>query len=204
MPHKDPEKRRAWDRARYWASPEKKRARDRARYWASPGKQRARKREWDRENREKINARARARYRPITITAVNCAGCGKALTGRRGKKFCSLSCRRAKDRALSAALHGEHGNSGISSSSVGAMHELVVSADLIKRGYEVFRAVSPANSCDLIILTKARRTFRVEVTTGHYTRTSSSIFFPPKKKDRFDLLAVVLPNWKIQYIGELP
>lgn len=53
----------------------------------------------------------------------------------------------------------------MSSSSRGALAELLVAADLMARGYEVFRAVSPSASCDLTAL-KDGLSLRVEVRTG--------------------------------------
>ena len=38
----------------------------------------------------------------------------------------------------------------LSTATVGAISELVVCVDLAKKGYEVFRAISPSCSCDLI------------------------------------------------------
>lgn len=40
----------------------------------------------------------------------------------------------------------------ICSHNAGAIGELLVSADLLSRGYTVFRSVSPAAACDLIVL----------------------------------------------------
>jgi len=37
-------------------------------------------------------------------------------------------------------------------STVGAMAELCVAADLLRHGFEVFRAVSPHSTCDLAVL----------------------------------------------------
>jgi hypothetical protein len=49
--------------------------------------------------------------------------------------------------------------------TVGAMTELLICADLIRRGYDVFRAVSPACYCD-IIARKEEVTLNVEARTG--------------------------------------
>jgi hypothetical protein len=76
----------------------------------------------------------------------------------------------------------------------GAASELVVCVDLIRRGYDVFRAVSPQCSCDLIAM-KGINVFRVEV------RTSQVL---PNKKMRasrhgkYDILALVR-EWEVVY-----
>ena len=41
-------------------------------------------------------------------------------------------------------------------SSVGAAHEMIVAADLIKRGFDVYRSVSASSRADIIIVHGAR------------------------------------------------
>jgi predicted AAA+ superfamily ATPase len=50
--------------------------------------------------------------------------------------------------------------------NAGAFCELVIAADLLRRGYEVFRSVSAHSSCDLVCI-KNRESLRVEVKTAH-------------------------------------
>jgi hypothetical protein len=78
----------------------------------------------------------------------------------------------------------------------GAISELLVSADLLRRGLPVFRAVSAAAPCDLIVL-RDGQALRVEVRSGTYGREVDglpTIYFPLGDKDRgrFDVLAVVV------------
>jgi hypothetical protein len=82
--------------------------------------------------------------------------------------------------------------------TVGAISELVVAADLLARGYEVFRALSPSCSCDLAILTDGTM-IRVEVRTGSLLK-NGGISFGWKESDRarHDVLAVVV-NGSIEY-----
>lgn len=51
---------------------------------------------------------------------------------------------------------------------LGTVAELRVSADLIKLGYHVFRALSPSCPCDLVIV-RGVEVLRVEVRTGRYS-----------------------------------
>lgn len=76
------------------------------------------------------------------------------------------------------------------SGTTGAIAELIVCADLLKRGFEVFRSVSPSCSCDLAIM-KDKKLVRVEVTTGYVT-AGGKITHPkqPQHFHKFDLLAV--------------
>jgi hypothetical protein len=106
----------------------------------------------------------------------------------------SVKLKRAKANADSPAY-----DANIPVGTVGAMHELLVCADLLKRGYAVFRSVSPNAYCDML-MAKDGAILRVEVTTGCRT-ISGSLSFPPKK-NRFDLLAIVEKNWRITYLPE--
>ena len=54
---------------------------------------------------------------------------------------------------------------GLSASTVGAISELAVCSDLLSKGYDVFRSVSPAAPCDLIAH-KEGKLIRVEVKTN--------------------------------------
>ena len=82
------------------------------------------------------------------------------------------------------------------------MHELKVSYDLLKKGYEVFRAQSPSCSCDLLILDKGKP-MRVEVRTG-YRLKSGALSYPSNRlsSEKYDVMAVVTDN-EIIYIPEL-
>lgn len=77
----------------------------------------------------------------------------------------------------------------ISTASKGTHGELLVSCFLIRAGFEVFRALSSAASCDLIVL-KDYKMYRVEV------RSNSSSFTKPKPQmddeGRYDIFATVV------------
>ena len=79
----------------------------------------------------------------------------------------------------------------LKSGETGARSELLVCANLIKRGYEVFRAVSPHCSCDLLVL-KSGITERIEVRTG-YKLPSGKVMYPNRAFDRSrsDVTAVI-------------
>lgn len=71
---------------------------------------------------------------------------------------------------------------------------MLVCADLLLKGYAVFRAVSPACSCDLIVL-KDGKLCRVEVTTGH-RRDNGKVNCPLKTPGAYDVLAIVVDDGK--------
>jgi len=72
-------------------------------------------------------------------------------------------------------------------STVGAMAELCVAADLLRHGFEVFRAVSPHSTCDLAVL-KGGKLYRVEVKAGY--RTASGVLKGNAAKNPHDILAI--------------
>jgi hypothetical protein len=134
-----------------------------------------------------------------------CANCGEVITSERVLrqpriKFCSKACQ-AEHAARRHAEVNERLRFDISLSTgtAGALSELIVSADLLARGYEVFRALSPSCSCDLIIFRDGRQ-HRVEVRTGSLTLSGSRSFpFSERDKGRSDIAAVVYCRHEIIY-----
>lgn len=93
---------------------------------------------------------------------------------------------------------------GLPTGTAGTISELLVGVDLLKRGYEVFRALSPSCSCDLSIL-KDGCLLRVEVKTGYRNgATGNVITTTPKDRDHFDIFAIVIRGEEIIYEPELP
>lgn len=70
----------------------------------------------------------------------------------------------------------------------------MASVDLLEKGFEVFRSLSPNCSCDLIIQ-KDNKLQRVEVRTGFVYKEKIAV----SRKIRADILAIVLPKGKIIY-----
>lgn len=110
-------------------------------------------------------------------------------------KYCSNNCRKAHERGIYRSLNSKDIKNP--TATVGAIQELIVSADLLRRGHEVFRSLSAACSCDLAIL-KDNKLLRVEVTTGYYS-ISKKISFPKHTISNYDILAVVTNDNKIHY-----
>lgn len=112
-------------------------------------------------------------------------------------RFCSVKC---QNRASKHWVPKK----GNSSGTIGAISELVAAIDLGRKGYEVFRAISPAASCDLIAL-KNTFTYRIEVRTGSKLINSSHSCYRHRiGYDRQDFLAIVLPNDTVIYEPPLP
>lgn len=75
---------------------------------------------------------------------VPCRFCTREFVpSRKHKHFCHAECYSAYWRAEHTRLN-EHRRWPVPSGTVGAIHELIVATDLLKRGYHVFRAMSPA------------------------------------------------------------
>jgi hypothetical protein len=103
-------------------------------------------------------------------------------------KFCSNECRRtyrSQDTVRS--------NYSVPSGTVGAIGEMRVSTDLLIKGYEVFRALSPCSSCDLAIL-KDSTIRRVEVRTAYKFISSGKRYCIRPKEGAADVLAMVFPD----------
>jgi endogenous inhibitor of DNA gyrase (YacG/DUF329 family) len=117
-----------------------------------------------------------------------CKNCGEQIPEQRQKrhaKFCSYDCQRKFyfNTGLADVIK-------IPTSTTGALHELVVCAELMKLGFYVFRAQSPSSPCDVIAL-KNNKAYKIEVTTGY--RAGNKIGFPNKGETYdFDYLAAVL------------
>lgn len=133
---------------------------------------------------------------------VICRGCEKEfLAKNKTRAYCNSRCQR--DSKFKLFQENSHrtvfmGDS-IPDGTVGAIHELVVSVDLMRKGFHVFRAQSPACPCDLICLGN-EKTMRVEVKTGRWKLNGSLVYSSVKNTtDRFDVLAVVLYDGSIVY-----
>jgi hypothetical protein len=135
-----------------------------------------------------------------------CAQCGDTFTppDNRRRKFCSRSCQLEAEGLRCASTYKPIAKLyGIGRGNVGALSELVVCVDLIRKGYEVFRAVSAHCSCDLTILRNGTLR-RVEVRTA-YRKRDGGIYFPisPKDAGRYDIFAAVVDGVPV-YQPELP
>lgn len=118
------------------------------------------------------------------------------------KRYCSRECRRNSIRLSYRVAHtAQNLGNGICNSTSGAMGELIVAADLMRKHYNVFRALSPASICDLVIVA-GKNVHRVEVTTGSMSASGKLKFIKHDPK-RYDTIAVIVDK-EIIYVGDLP
>ena len=129
-----------------------------------------------------------------------CIQCGKILPSNR-TKYCSYECGKLRRQEQWQNLNPARGKT---SATTGAIGELRVAIDLLIKGYNVFRALSPSCPCDLAIL-KDGKLLRLEVRTGHLSITGKVYKVISKKDDKtnIDHYAWVLPD-KIIYEPSLP
>src|SRR3990167_2971874 len=135
----------------------------------------------------------------VNMTMPSCVHCGKERPRDRSSamhKYCSFACSR---EFWKKKYKTSNPSSGIPSSTVGAISELIVAVDLMQKGWEVFRSLSPSCSCDLAIL-KNGKLVRIEVKTGRFTTNGRPQY--PKNNIKADIVAVNI-NSKIHYIPEL-
>jgi predicted nucleic acid-binding Zn ribbon protein len=137
----------------------------------------------------------------IEVNETHCVVCGDELPENVKRHHGFLCSRKCKKRRQSENYHKENPPSEICSATVGTIGELRVSLDLLTKGYEVFRAMSPAASCDLAVL-KNGKLLRIEVRTSHYDAKGKPYASKAQDNHRADILAKVLPD-KIFYYPEL-
>ena len=141
--------------------------------------------------------RCRPRYEHPRI----CRECRREFKGQYNQALCSKRCRdtfRNREKFAPDSIQ-------LPTASVGAISELRVAADLLAKGYEVFRAVSAACSCDLVVM-KNGITLRIEVRSSFRIPTTGKISRPKSSRDagRQDVFAFCLSDGEIVYEPPLP
>lgn len=127
-----------------------------------------------------------------------CLNCRKILDQQKllkhpNLKFCNEHCRKIYQQKN---YYNDYLNTGLCTSTAGALNELIVCIDLTRKGYEVFRAISPACSCDLIVINKNLKKSRIEVRQGKEL-DNKQVSFP--KNNKADYMAILFKNDKIVY-----
>ena len=119
-----------------------------------------------------------------------CSECNKGFNSKKkNQKTCSIECRKLRY----IKLYGGKGSfDNLSTGTVGALSELMVSSDLLKKGYAVFRALSPSCFCDLIAI-KNKRIIRIEVRTA-YMSMKRKVNFPNIKHGEIDCFGLYVPS----------
>lgn len=120
-----------------------------------------------------------------------CGYCGKVIPMRSAlkvqRRWCSKACQNAAAREK---YRQDNPIRGRNRSATGAMSELYVCADLLGRGYDVFRAVAPSCSCDLAVLIEGVLC-RIEVKTAYKGASALTFNIDAKQIGKHDILALV-------------
>lgn len=109
---------------------------------------------------------------------------------------CSAECNRKRQVERYRAVNPRP---KLCTNTAGALSEYKVIVDLISKGFEIFKAVSPSSSCDLALL-KEEKLYRIEVRTGFYT--PSGAISHNLANVRADIVATVLHD-QIIYLPPL-
>ena len=128
---------------------------------------------------------------------LKCRMCDNWFESRQpNTKVCSEKCRREWQNQTT----GRYSDKSITGGTVGAISELSISADLMKKGYAVFRALSPSCFCDLVAF-KNKKSLFIDVKTG-YKGLSGNYNFPKNIQDNTDLFAIYIrKDSDIVYFG---
>ncbi len=150
-------------------------------------------------NRKFCTEFCKKKFHEKKIDYKKCKNCDNLFPLGKLKVYCSKKCR---TEDVKKSYEKYNNGIDISSATIGAIGELKVCIDLLVKGYNVYRSVSPACPCDLAI-THKEKFIRVEVTTGH--KSAQGKIFHNKKmdKNKFDVLAIVLKSQEIIYVPDL-
>jgi len=122
----------------------------------------------------------------------NCATCGKPFiqVGPR-HLYCSKRCQ---------PWHGKYrSNSELPSTATGALAELIVGIDLIRKGYDTFKSITPCSKFDLVAF-KNGAIYKIEVKTAHKLDKGKVSFSPHRHADHDILALYVAETQEILYL----
>lgn len=91
----------------------------------------------------------------------------------------------------------------LTSHFIGAAAEMAASADLMRRGFPVYRALSFVSAADLVVDIDGRLQ-RVQVRAARRRQNGALAYGQPAKPERHDILALVLPDGQVTYKPDLP
>ena len=107
------------------------------------------------------------------------------ISAQPAARYCSDLCR----QKAAVIRSGRTSFLNLPTGTVGAIAEILVAADLLKKGYAVFRALSMSCFCDVIAI-KEKRIFRMEIRTGYPSMTSDAIRFSRDTHGEIDCFGV--------------
>ena len=99
----------------------------------------------------------------------------------------------------------KHNLNGLNTGTVGAIAELVISAELMRNGYEVYRALSSHCRCDILAV-KNGVVNEIEIRSGlYYNRKDGGItlHYPTRRSEGKKMIIYTHSDNKIHYINPL-
>ena len=142
-------------------------------------------------------------YTPKDTSLLSCVHCGARFAPRkRAHIYCNPRCRTLSENARRQVTNPNR-YAHLPVGTVGALHELVVSADLMRLGFHVFRALSPACPCDLVVITGSGSLVRVEVKTSNRRPDGRNVpNLTAIDQERADVYAFVSQDGEILYFPD--
>jgi hypothetical protein len=130
----------------------------------------------------------------------NCVLCKNDFhTNIQNKKFCNDSCRK-KNELIKTGRAVTDGYK-LSGNMVGAISELHIINDLLKKGFAVFRQISMSNMFDIVAI-RDHETYFIEARTG-YISDAGKITYPPKIHPKANLFGICIRNgWEVKYLSK--
>ena len=123
-----------------------------------------------------------------------CRTCGKEFSPKQpAQLYCSKLCRPVRQ-----TYQGNKSNA----CTTGAASELIASVDLLRKGWTVFRSLTPNSFAD-IIACKGAVILRLEVRTAHSHVSNGNWYFHKLRAPMTDGFAVVIGH-EVRYIPPLP
>lgn len=129
---------------------------------------------------------------------VKCKSCQMSFNSRyKRTQFCNNKCRMQFHANTNKYRSG---TLGINGNTVGAVSELAVAIDLFKKGYDVYRSLSPSSKGDLLIEKRNNNNkyLKIEVKTGYKNPKNFHVYYPKIKGYNYDILALVI--WQFNEI----
>ena len=121
------------------------------------------------------------------MSAKKCKECKlKFIPTTSANKFCSKYC---CDRYHNNLNMEKSTHKARSKGSLGAAVESIICGDLLLKGFDVYRAVTPNALCDLVII-KDKEVLRVEVKTCLIYQKTGRIHYASPNPENYDILAL--------------
>lgn len=124
---------------------------------------------------------------------IRCSYCKKEFESKIGNnKFCSRSCRN-NGATLNTVKY--HRSDKLDNSSIGAASEMIVCANLLFKGFEVFKAISPSATWDLIAIKPEQPiAIKLQIKTVNRYVSNDKVSTPGTNALNYDCLVVVIPE----------